>query len=254
MVLTNPLLFINIKDSKTIEYIDNLLPYSIGIEWECAQKSTYDINKFKNIPNIISVNSDYSEQRYRIPNGINGLVCLYNICDQLKLNSELNNLSGIHYHIDCTEFFSYINNDLFINKFKGYILEELDTWNYKGTYNKREVSYNFSWVRLQQSFQTLEFRIGEMSFDYSLIIKRILHCSKIVSFLRKDIEECYHKDFKPVFKPVDSKKLISYLKDNLNMYKDLNKEKYEEIKIEKIQEEREQTDNVDVVKNRIIRL
>ena len=180
-----PLLLLNIKNKKIIESIDNYLPYSIGIEIECDWlKRIGNEHIFKEIPNIIEVNCDVLEKRFRIPNGLNGLICLYNICEKLKKVCSLNPGSGIHYHIDMTDFFHIVNQE-FIVKNKEYILKELDEWMYKGTYNSRSVYINnMAWVRFQTDFKTMEIRIGEMTFDYSLMIKRIIHSCKIVKTLK----------------------------------------------------------------------
>jgi len=167
---------------------DYFLPFSTGFEIECNKGEDFNDQNFKNIPNIIEVLCDTSEQRFRIPNGILGLQCLYNISIQLKKNSLLNPLSGIHYHIDFTDAYEYLTSDM-IEFNKSWMLEELDEWNYVSFYNSRNINFNtcHNWVRFQGIFKTLEFRIGEMTFDYSLLFKRIVHANFIVQEFKEKI-------------------------------------------------------------------
>jgi len=181
-LLTKTPFIFNDNDEAAI-IASSLLNRSVGIEIECDQSSFFDFNNFKSIKNILDVNIDSKEQRFRIPIGLSGLKVLYEICKQLKINSELNPLSGIHYHIDCTNDWLIIENNIDNLKQQEWLLEELDTWEYKGTYNKREISETITWVRIQSMFKTLEFRIGEMTFDYTLMCKRIFHLTEIVNKL-----------------------------------------------------------------------
>lgn len=184
----NPLPLLAIQEPLLREVIDLYLPYSVGIEWEVNKKEDYDEAIFKSIPNIMNVNVDDSEQRYRIPNGLNGLICLYEICKNLRKYSILNLGSVIHYHIDMGDSISLINKDL-IDKHKEWVLTELDTWQSTFTREKRNVTYDskFNWLNFRPSFKTAEFRIGEMSFDYEVIVQRVLHCNRIIKRFREGI-------------------------------------------------------------------
>lgn len=183
-----PLSLKTLKNDILINQINNFLPYSIGIEIECNQLKCFNISKFKSIANILDVNCDNNEQRFRIPSGIKGMICLFEICKNLQLYSELNLGSGIHYHVDMTKTYDLLDTNIIDNNSE-WILNELDNWNYKGTYNKRvcEFNTNSNWVRFQSCFKTAEFRIGEMSFDYKVLIKRIIHISEIISKLNETI-------------------------------------------------------------------
>lgn len=157
-------------------------PYSVGFEIETM---TSDIRIFDEIPYLMENKSSVSELRFRIPNGIKGIQCLFNISIYLKKYTELNPDSGIHYHVDCTDVYDLFTFD-FINKQSKYILTELDKWEYKGTYNPRlcVFSGNRNWVRFKNSTKTIEIRIGEMTFDYELLFERIRHCNEIVKTLK----------------------------------------------------------------------
>ena len=183
ILLINPLL-----KEKTTE-IDiatkELWLYQVGMEVECDSNLNFNNDDFKNIENIIEVNNDDYEKRFRIPIGIEGFKCLFNICEMLKKNC-IKTQSGIHYHIDFTDVFEFIDI-AFIEKRKEFILKELDKWKTEYNYGSRDVSYVFTWVRIQPQLKTFEFRIGEMSFDYKLIIKRILHLQEICKTVKQDI-------------------------------------------------------------------
>lgn len=209
-----PLLLLTIKDKEIIDHFNSLIPYSTGFEIECHYGQSYNEQSFRAIPDIMEVqNADY-EQRYRIPTGIRGMICLYHISQQLKVNSELNLGSGIHYHIDCTEIWDgnlYDKTSLADNA--DWILEELDEWGYKGTYNKRGTNPGKgNWVRAN-GLKTLEFRIGEMTFDYPLLLKRITHCNSIVYRFKKIVNSNLNFDPSvPVYEAPDSGKILRYVK------------------------------------------
>ena len=157
-------------------------PYSVGFEIET---NTQNIRIFDEIPYLIANTSSVNELRFRIPNGIKGIQCLFNISIYLKKYTELNPQSGIHYHIDCTDVYNLFSTD-FINNHSDYILTELDKWKYKGTYNPRKCIFSGSrnWVRFKDTLKTMEIRIGEMTFDYELLFERIRHSSEIVKTLK----------------------------------------------------------------------
>ncbi len=187
IIYKSPLSLLSIKDKETIDLIREYLPYSTGFEIECSVGTLYDKEAFLAIPNILNADTGGGEQRFRIPYGIKGLVCLYNISTQLKLNCELNSGSGIHYHIDMSNYFSFLNLD-YIKSQEGYILKELESWNYLGTYNPKEVRFTKGgWAGFRSNHLTLEIRIGEMTFDYELLVKRIIHCNNIVRTINEGL-------------------------------------------------------------------
>lgn len=210
-LVSAPLTLLTIKDKDIINQVNSILPYSTGFEINACLGTNYSKDNFDNIPDILDVDDYEHEQRYRIPNGIKGLICLYHVSKQLKLNCELNPDAGIHYHIDCKtdESWGRIRDYFSDNKNNEWILEELDTWKYPGDYNKRGINPgNGNWLRMN-ALNTAEFRIGEMTFDYNLMLKRIRHCNSIIKRL-KDI-----LDIKvPTFEEPDTKKLLDYAKTN----------------------------------------
>lgn len=185
-IYSNPLVLLSITDLDIIDEINSYLPYSTGFEIECNYGPLYKVENFRAIPDIMDVQNDSGEQRYRIPTGLRGLVCLYNICEQLKLNSELNYGSGIHYHLNLSDCFSKIT-DNHIKENSDWILEELDTWGYPGQYNSRECSRQRCWCKYSDEHQTMEIRVGEMSFDYEVLVKRIIHGNEIIKRLKNNL-------------------------------------------------------------------
>lgn len=181
-----PIPLLSIENKEIIKTIDTYLPYSIGIEFECFQKSTYDIKRFKNIPYIMAVEVDCSEQRYRIPNGLKGLVCLYHICTEMKYNSELDLRSSNHYHFDFTDVLikknecEFENINEFINiKNTEFIFNELIKWE-----TAFDLSRKDNWIRFFNPLGTLEIRIGEPTFEYDIIVKRLIDGCRISKYLK----------------------------------------------------------------------
>lgn len=178
-------LALNIEDKVTQQLGLYYFPYSVGFEIELTSDN-YTV--YDDIPFLIKNESSSGELRFRIPNGIKGIQCLFNISIYLKKYAELNPRSGIHYHIDCTDVYDLFTSD-FINNHSDYILTELDKWKYKGTYNPRKCVFsgNRNWVRFKDTLKTMEIRIGEMTFDYELLFERIRHSSEIVRTLKDSL-------------------------------------------------------------------
>ena len=108
-----------------------------------------------------------------------------------------------------------IDDDL-IDINKQWMLAEIDEWNYKGKYNKRNFEFNkSSWIRAHGIYSTLEYRIGEMTFDYKLIVKRIIHCQSITERFNtaisygKELQELQRKIIKEHVCDVDIEQLIN---------------------------------------------
>lgn len=258
-----PLSLLAIKDQQVIQQLNELIPYSSAFEIECDmvgldRNNRYDdiyktiIKKhnetFMSIPDIMDVSNDTYEQRYRIPNGIRGIICLYNISQQLKLNSLLNPKSSIHYHVDCTDCYEQIQS--LLRRDEKRILKELDTWLGNDTAIQRGIG---SWFRYN-SLKTVEFRLGEMTFDYNIMLKRIMHCNQMIKRFKDEL------NIEPTpFEKPDKNKIIVYLKASnstkifqgkINQLNEQLKEltKYAEIEIEPIDEIKE------IVRNRVHRI
>lgn len=175
--------------AKLQKIAEEMMPYQVGIEVECGLNNlTVELAEkiFQEIEDIISVNFDDTELRFRIPSGIKGMNCLYKITEYLKKYALLNPDSGIHYHIDCTDvpYFQYEHMYYSCKGENSWVLDALKSWNYTGQFNKWSVSDVKTAVKFHKHYKTVEFRIGEMTFDYELMMKRILHCQNIVRKLK----------------------------------------------------------------------
>lgn len=255
---SSPLFLLNFD----ISVVNKLLPFSIGIEIECYKSNKYDIKEFENILYILGVNCDGCEQRYRIPNGVAGIICLYLLCKKLSDYSILNEGSGIHYHVDFTDCFSIIElkkekDDLFNNLY--WVLDELNKWHYKGNYNKRLIGLNQrgGWINFQSGFRTMEVRIGEMTFNYPLMMRRIQHLSEISLKIKQQLNPKYDSN-KITYPDIDVNTIIdivNYDKLALDRYKSLE----DELAI--IQSQLNDNDNTkilnlanDTIKNRTVKI
>lgn len=197
-----PLSLVNIQGHS---YVNNILPYSTGIEMSIEtrflfKESTYEHFKYKPTGafycesiekefNLIDCYCDTHEFKFRIKPGIQGMISLYNMCEFLKQYAIFNpsDKAGNHYHIDCSEidrFWEFSSLSTYMDNI--WALDSLKSWNYKGSYNPYVITGRKSGViSFREKFSTIEFRLGESSFDYSLIIKRIIHAQNIVKKFKK---------------------------------------------------------------------
>lgn len=213
-ITDTPLSLLLLDNQKDIDYVNDRLPYSIGIEIECHKSPIYKIEDFRIIPSLKAIDIDSGEQRYRIPNGINGFVCLYFICLQLRVSSLLNPGSGIHYHVDCTDIPS-VQSNVILDDNSNWILPELDKWEFKGS-QRRGIGSQSSWIRCN-SLGTLEFRIGNMTFDYKEMVTCILSASSIVKRMKDEFNP--PMPFYEAFEKAKFIDYLNYLKDKNPKYK-----------------------------------
>jgi hypothetical protein len=216
LINNNPIVLLAIKDKNSIDFINNQLPYSTGIEIECNSLDNFDESIFEKIPDIMAVNCDSCEKRFRIPNGLRGIICLYNICQELPKYCSLNLGSGIHYHIDCTETSKKLHTKQVINRNNNWIIDDLARWETAKdtTSNDAKCDLIRCWCHFSTEFYTIEIRIGEMTFDYSTIIKRILDGNRIVKKLKQiELGESFVTEhLKDHFQPIDTSKILLHLK------------------------------------------
>lgn len=184
-----------------------ILPYSVGIEIECeTPENNISTLKFKirNVKGIMDCSVWNREISFRITNGFIGLCALYVVLEIIKTHSMLNNGSGIHYHIDCSNWLNLTTANKVKKNYSEQILENLDLWNYTSRSNSRAVTVNikFSWLNLRTYFKTFEFRIGEMTFEYSIILDRIIMATALVTEVKTkilkevEVEDIIYPDIK----------------------------------------------------------
>lgn len=197
-----PLPLLHLQDKKLLEYAEKMLPYSTGIEIECSSRfnSFTTNNIFKErIPELLEVDCCNNEMRFRIPKGIKGLIVLYKVSETLKDACLLNPKSGIHYHVDFTD----VSKKDFVKIYNAHegrfswILKSLKSWNYTGRFNEWEICSTKKAVKFHSHYQTVEFRIGEMTFDYELLIKRIVHCQNICRSLKSSLKRAVPEKVQP---------------------------------------------------------
>lgn len=193
MVYSNPSLLPTLPKNLVYQ-ADQMMRRSVGIEIECQQKneySSYEVGEIlRKIPGVMASDVDSGEKRFRIISGSQGMIALYKICDALKQTCLLNPQSGIHYHIDFSwsnywKVYSYNTREYFLQTHEFWILKALESWNYTGKYNEWKVSQGKTAVKFHDIYNTIEFRIGEMTFDYEVMIQRILHAQRIVEAIDK---------------------------------------------------------------------
>ena len=148
LLFKNPLILNNRWEQIALHY----LPHDTRIEIECSLQPHYNKKVFDEIPDIVENVSSTDELRFRIPPGLKGFCCLFNICEALKANC-LYSESGIHYHIDMRHIYKNLVNQEFMNSTQEYILTELESWNYKGTYNAKKLG---GWYKFQAGFETID--------------------------------------------------------------------------------------------------
>jgi hypothetical protein len=211
VLFANP--FLIEKTPDVTEVAEFFLPYSTGFEIECSKADSFDESAFNSVPYLMETSFSSSEQRFRIPAGFEGFRCLHKLSDVIKDQLLLNEGSGIHYHVDFTDCFDKVSNES-IERTKEYILKELDTWEYKGTYNQRDVRRNRCWVRVHERCKTFEFRIGEMTFNYDLLLKRITHVNEISKVVKEDV--LLYSSVDDILKEqIKKEKILSRYTDNI---------------------------------------
>lgn len=203
LIKTNPLL-LDSKDPEVIKVSDYYLPYSTGFEIECEVKAGVTKRDFDYIPNLLDLDINGYEQRFRIKTGIEGLKSLRLISDAMIKYGLFNPGSGIHYHVDCTDVYDSFTVEN-VDENAHWMYEELETWGYTGEYNKKIIHlHNGRWIRFQSGFKTMEFRIGNMAFDYPTLFERIRHANDIVRRFKSAIYvhplERYGDDYEQTIK------------------------------------------------------
>jgi len=179
----DPLQILNL-DQHLVDYAASLWPADTGIEFEISAISLMNgipRNMFfdQELPFLVAYSGIYSEVRFRIPKGIKGMITLHQLCGILTKYYKLNMDSGLHYHIQPK---SYELVKIAVSEQRlDFMLKELESWKYSGHYNLKKISISGNpWIRYNTTYDTLECRIGEMTFDYALIHDRITHFQKLV--------------------------------------------------------------------------
>ena len=225
-LFASPLLLLRecLENSEVLELCNSFLPYSVGIEIEASLVPDFNKHLSKLDFYCLDKNIYPSEQTFRIPNGYKGLICLELFSLYLK-KYQINTNSGNHYHIDCTD--NYEKVFIAIKSETEFVLGELDKWETGDKVNERKIVKNtkFSYCNLRTNFKTAEFRIGELTCEFPLLLKRISHLSYII----KTVRERHNLSNVLVYdNNITIKYLLNQIEINDNEYIDfINKQKLE---------------------------
>lgn len=194
MARTCPLPLLHLKDKKLIDYANSLFPTSVGLEFETFLPTAFGMldcsHAFPKTLLSINYNALEKELQVRVASGIQGMVDLYEVSNVLKKHAKFNKQSGIHYHINVGDFNLQSLICFLAEHEKKKALEQLISWNYKGIYNLPQLSSSKnSWIRIHPNYPTLEFRVGEMTFDYARLFKRATHAQKITTTIIEKVKK-----------------------------------------------------------------
>ncbi len=157
------------------------LPFRVGIEFEWGPVDdiliTAIANEFKYEFNY-SISIDYSEARISF-RGFKYLPQLYKFLQILKQNVPFNTGSGIHIHIDTT---NYGREFELTNEFMHHFV--MDLAQYSGNYNRLGISYFKTTTFVITNKPSLEYRFFKMTYNYNELVKWIIMCSYINSCLK----------------------------------------------------------------------
>ncbi len=225
LLFLNPTILDNLKEhnneyTKLEEQAIYYLPYNTGIEIECDVQPNWSSSLYNELDLVANASSTF-EQRIQIYPGLRGAVTLYKYLEILQ-QYGIHTTSGIHIHIDVSKFIKYVYDDgkfalvaseskslgEYFQKHSEFILKELDTWGYKGTYNRREVRvHKGGWFGYRSEKNSVEIRICEMTFDYRVLIRRIVHCQYIVKYLYAIQMKDRFEDYKKYIAKINNQKL-----------------------------------------------
>lgn len=195
--------------------INSMLPVDTGFEFESygrvaiPSESVYILCRNINAVDIschLDGDDGGHENKVRIRAGVDGAITLWKFLNLLKERTRFNDKGCIHYHVGIRDFYTYIpsqvrygnSNTTEWAKFQRLIepiLQELDTWGYQeeisGSQRRRISECKWSYVRIHPGHYTAEFRIGEPSYDYQTVMKRVIHIHQLVKKMRMIVLENY---------------------------------------------------------------
>ena len=174
-----------------IEAIHSTLNDCLGYGWESSFNANYLV---------------YNEHRISIPN-YTGLYGLYKVLELMKEHCIPNPASGIHIHVDFSKL-SHLNpaynaNDyLFVKKIIDPLLDEVGHIFREDLTRLTDKEYG-NWIKfnIPNDTLTLEFRLGDMTFDYETIVGWMIKCNsftkKLYGLLGVDYKTGKRLDLKP---------------------------------------------------------
>lgn len=204
----------------TYGIMKKMLPLRFSIEFECLgaiepnrKISSINLaNKYK----VYSLNRDYccntntpfeerndlNEHRVSIL-GFKQLAGLYQVLEVMKNNCIDCKGSGIHIHIDISPFYypttkkrNWYGDDFYLKLQQVLIqnsyldkVHEIFGNKYYGTYNRKTCSINEKgrWINIRTNYDTIEFRIGNLTFDYTELIDIVIKLQSLVKKVNREI-------------------------------------------------------------------
>lgn len=171
IIIYNPDTFNKILKNHNHQYVKSIIKKwfgnRIGLEFETAtynEKNDFIWKKYK----LIDI--DHQSEEKTISFNEKGLIGFNQFLYFLKKKVAFNESSGIHIHINCKK-----KTELIICEKYKYVLEYLiKLFEYKGTYNRHEISLSKTAIRIHGQYNTLEYRIIPMSYDWDYLIKSII--------------------------------------------------------------------------------
>lgn len=223
-----PILMKDCSISKGLLYdrLRRAVPHRIGVEFECLGNVCDQFNKDNNLN--LNSNEDFAryfricdydademhkvkfttlhnpesdseqyevdpdEYRVSIAN-YSQLAGLYRCLNVFKKYLELPSGGGIHIHVDLSKYLGSENNRKIVAEYLRTHMKDVIAIfpKYTGNYNHRKVGIRKKATYVNVSrLGTLEFRIAPLTFDYEVLIKWIIGCSKLTSQI---INKCHLK-------------------------------------------------------------
>jgi hypothetical protein len=210
----------SIKKGLLYSRLGRVLPHRVGIEFELLgdlaknyvklhpeikseKQFAKHFNVYKYSEDTLGTGYTSNEVPFiSLPNSLNEirvslihplqLFGLYRILIEMKRYCENPIGGGIHIHVDFSKYSSEHNNKVAAGYIRNHLHEvEAIFPKYTGNYNKRKVGIQRKGTYVNFSrYNSIEFRIAPLTFDYETLLTWIVGCNKFVS---KVITECHLK-------------------------------------------------------------
>jgi hypothetical protein len=138
-------------------------------------------------------NGEYTARLYMNHTATKALVILNGLLKYMKKYCPFNKKSGIHIHVDSRDMEEYgifdrgFRKNRFNKKFLFEIPESkysfpkkylddavIKIFNYKGEYNRKQVSVSKAAIRFHSKYNTIEYRMARMTYKFNVIVRWIL--------------------------------------------------------------------------------
>jgi hypothetical protein len=171
---------------------------------------------------FVKSDNSYSTTEVRLSFNYHQLLNLYNILDLIQQKAVINDIGGVHIHVDIESLIIDIVNHYKLDlnqhsnnyhenrkKIANIIVKALHNINaldrldevaqYKGNFNHNhiypnntEITSSAAWIRVWNNYKTIEFRTFASTLDYETLIKYSIFCNKLV----KEVNNIVHKQLR----------------------------------------------------------